>query len=118
MTEQEKPLHVRVAEALGCKPDCKVYGRHEIWSCTCQPRPVHDRDGMDGAPYEGREIEAYDTDWSATGPLVEEYGISLEKDGNAWIAGSEDDWTFSDDCYTPLLAICHLILALKEAGKL
>lgn len=73
MTE-EKPLRVQVAEALG-------------WTITI--------DGLGNTPAPDSryavEIPDYDTDWSATGPLIHARGIALlqlddEEDDEEWVA--------------------------------
>jgi hypothetical protein len=110
--EQVRPLHVRVAEALGWvdmrpRSEDGLWGGQApdvSWPWTSPPR--------------------YDTDWSATGPLIEKYGIRVELTGpvvihpiGKWRA----DYGFGEhDGFgaTPLLAVCNLILALKDAGKL
>jgi len=110
----EKPLHVQVAEALG-------------WT-DCQLEPSGLWVGR-GHPWHGPvELKRYDTDWSATGPLIEKYELALGQTGMedpkptwvAWWPGSCDVDTCSVDAPadTPLLAACHLLLALKAAGKL
>ena len=88
----EKPLHVMVAEALGTVNSQEVPPWHFI-----TPR--------------------YDTDWSATGPLIEKYGISLKREPGGWDA-RVDYSLASDQNPTALVAVCHLILALHAAGKL
>lgn len=121
----EEPLHVQVALALGCKP------RHiePYWLCGCSSY-AHGCDG-ESPPYKNDSILRYDTDWSATGPLVEKYGIALIGEGRDWTAyhgasafeadaaeGSAFSCDESADGPTPLVAVCHLILKLAEAGKL
>jgi hypothetical protein len=117
-----KPLHVQVAEALGWL-DLKVpngmwpdefWGFHPEWAPIIGQRvPVPD----------------YTTDWSATGPLIEKYGISIELSGGYGgcrtpACESCLNWTAQIDgpeegiATSPLIAICRLILALKAAGKL
>jgi hypothetical protein len=95
----DKPLHVRVAEALG-----SMVRLQEGWW-----------ERLDGAIWTAA-IPRYDTDWSATGHLIEKYGIDLERGGagqwRAYGPGSEAEGD------TPLLAVCNLLLALKAAGKL
>jgi hypothetical protein len=95
----EKPLHMQVAEALGTVNSQEVPPWHYV-----TPR--------------------YDTSWSATGPLIEKYEIGIDKREAGWCATSvEPDFScvhradpeFAD---TPLIAVCHLLLALKAAGKL
>ena len=123
MTEQDRPLHVRVAEALGCKTETCLHDYGPHWRCGCDPwGEAH------GNPYSQRcagEVLNYDTDWAATGPLIEKYGIRLEPARTTpyWLASTwkEDDFQRGTSGSTPLLAICNLILAihdLKEAGKL
>ena len=126
----EKPLHVQVAEALGCKPELlTLHAGPPIWSCPCagashglKPDELSDEYGNDST------IARYDTDWSATGPLIEKYELALGQTGMddpkptwvAWWPGSCDVDTCSVDAPadTPLLAACHLLLSLKAAGKL
>lgn len=78
------------------------------------------------------EAPRYDTDWSATGPLIEKYGLTLAKreDAEEWLAAPRQSYLDEHDGYlayvtrpfalgpTPLLAVCNLIFLLKEAGKL
>jgi uncharacterized protein DUF2591 len=113
----EKPLHVRVAEALGWTELRKVGGiliadNWAGWPPGALP--------LVGQPRPEAIAPRYDTDWSATGPLIEKYGIGIQRDGlegfwMAWVNGKSP--TQSED-ETPLVAVCYLILALKEAGKL
>jgi len=120
MTEQEKPLHVRVAEALGWRVERRPPGGILL---PDQARPgkgwVGWRDGM--LLDERKPIPDFDTDWAATGPLIEKYGIWVhpcDHDGTShWVASNEHDESIPES-RTPLEAVCHLILALKEAGKL
>jgi hypothetical protein len=94
-----KPLHVQVAEALGEKPcqECLDDGYGEVWHHN------------------------HTTDWNATGPLIEKLHIELIYDV------ATDDWLAQPsmihienipEAPTPLIAVCNLILKLKEAGKL
>jgi len=115
--EDEKPLHVRVAEALG-------------WTAISACRHCEDcNDWLGSHPEDYRSlgvvvyIPNYDTDWSATGPLIERYGVALTPpgvlDAPGWAASIPQDRhaAFVTKQPTPLLAVCHLILALA-AGKL
>jgi hypothetical protein len=112
----EKPLHVQVAEALGWQHD------GALMSMT-GTRP--------GGSYPQR-IPRYDTDWAATGPLIERYDLALEPtsiairsalpDSEPWTATAGlrntrngQEWARGA---TPLLAACNLILSLAAAGKL
>lgn len=105
----EKPLHVQVAEALGWEPwDHKLLGPR--WR-----RP--------GSAHPEKAVPRYDTDWSATGPLIEKHMIIPRFGSGTWWA--EADWPtyqkhirWTGEGETPLIALCHLILSLKEAGKL
>jgi hypothetical protein len=104
----DKPLHVRVAEALGWTPSGSING---VWWGN-----PHD----ENAPGH-YAIPRYDTDWSATGPLIERYGITLDhQDDDGTLP---DYWRakrpgFTAETGHPLIAVCYLILALHEAGKL
>lgn len=111
-TVTDKPLHVRVAEALGME---------EI------KRDGNGMPGMTSVIYinTNRQCLAgccprYDTDWSATGPLIEKYGIDFYRcedwDSSPRWEADRDDLTRTGP--TPLIAVCNLILALKAAGKL
>lgn len=132
MSGDDKPLHVSVAEALGCHP----YLHDDYWFCDesgdggrCRVKQEFPfaHDGYNGG------IARYDTDWSATGPLIEKYGITLDAPEthcdkpethscmkwNAIPRGYDhmkDQIEGSAD--SPLVAVCHLILALGKAGKL
>lgn len=126
----EKPLHVQVAEALGCKVQ-RVDGcpgwTGEHYHCVCYNGPHVGRNGCAFA------LAEFDTDWSAIGSLIERYRITLGFEGaslsGAWIAtdqplgemtdGEIDHNYFAARMHSnPLIAVCHLLLALKEAGKL
>lgn len=118
-----KPLNVQVAEALGCKPESINTGFGQEWFCRCPGGSTHDADGSAG------RVADYDTDWSATGPLIVKYRIDLKwwdaKYGlkePVWMAARYDGGTEDEDeagyGATPLLAVCDLILLLKAAGKL
>lgn len=110
-SDAKPPLNVLVAQALG-----HVTAAHV---------------GTDGNPHwtgNGLSIPAYDTDWSATGPLIEKYQLDLWfRPGG--IFRDPDEWAATNDTRvgpdggsltgpTPLMAVCNLILALGEAGKL
>lgn len=127
---EEKPLHVRVAEALGCKlyeqrrlhPEYphKIMGPIIGWFCHC-PERAHGEPDEDCDAF--GEVLRYDTDWSATGPIIEKYGIGLRRqylvnlDDFFWTAVARNSELYLDAVH-PLIAVCNLILALKEAGKL
>lgn len=130
----DKPLHVRVAEALGwtncqlCPDGPDIHGRQH-W--------VGDQPVIGGVVRQSHCMPEYDTDWAATGPLIEKYRISLSAtyklfDGDDGLPLPGDTWIASDDRRrakggfpvamepgsTPLIAVCNLILALHAAGKL
>jgi len=117
---EDKPLHVRVAEALGCSPRFDGV----VWCCTCRAGEHVGSEQYN--TLSTSELNYYDTDWSATGPLIEKYQIGFYPAGlGTWAAewrdgryenGIGDSYSKAED--TPLLAVCNLILALKEAGKL
>jgi hypothetical protein len=122
MTSPDKPLHVRVAEVLGfghvglCswgdwhftlgsgalfRPDFTDLSKACAWEELDGPRCEHGE----------RYIPRFDTSWSATGPLIERFGINLAfLNDNAWEASR---YNGDDPCEgrTPLLAVCNLIVA-------
>ena len=105
-----KPLHVAVAAALGWEyvPQRENTLEGGLWIA-----PNRDR---------GENPPRYDTDWAATGPLIERFGLTVAPhDLQPWVAFDGPGINaagFTTYARTPLLAVCHLILALKEAGKL
>ena len=129
----DKPLHVQVAEALGWT-DCQLqtefsameWARHGHWI----GRGINPGDKIDTP----QPIPHYDSDWSATGPLIEKYPITLGRfakwfQNGQWFAilpgESEHPHDFDNAAAraeahgpTPLIAVCNLILALHKAGKL
>ena len=124
----ERPLHVRVAEALGWSEieeyAVKQPGVQPRWIGWKQGTPVGTK----------HEIPLYDLSWCATGPLIEKYAIVLDHlwpgdlglDGFNWRAQVSADVRSSEhDAYhrygvgpTPLIAVCLLLLELHKAGKL
>ena len=105
---EKRPLHVRVAEALG-------------WTALEQ------RNGMDPYSWVGwhapmevgtrEHVLDYEHDWSATGPLIEKYATSTQKymDGT-WTVWAGENTCSSDN--STLVAMCYVILSLKAQGKL
>jgi hypothetical protein len=119
---ESEPFHVQVARALGWK-DCDGSKASTPWEFTDPPEP-RIVIGI-GINPDGRRspIPRYDTDWSATGPLIEHYGLHVGHSmipHDPWIAGTEDSSTYGPKAHgpTPLIAACNLILALHKAGKL
>jgi hypothetical protein len=104
----EKPLHVQAAEALGWS---QMHAPNGMWP-----------DEMIGYPPElaivgqKRPVPRYDEDWSATGPLIEKYGLALHP--GLPRAATDADQRLAGEGDTYLIAVCHLILALHAAGKL
>jgi hypothetical protein len=124
MMDDTRPLHVRVAEVLGCKPVFrKAYpgDREERWCCDCPNRGHRDPDLHE--PWEDDpEIARYDLDWSATGPLIEQLSINLTRSvkavewyvpGDSWFA-NRSGAKFGMGA-TPLLAVCDWIVKNAEA---
>jgi hypothetical protein len=117
---RDKPLHVQVAEALGCRPrlcvgcDADGSNRRSWWDCECG-----DWAHCGGPDTPTQDVSRYDTDWSATGPLIEKYGIDVWRSAKTWKAAQDTPGgAICGRGATPLIAICSLILALKGAGKL
>ena len=119
----DKLLHVQVAEALGWT---EVQGKDHIGWYGRPPERQYGLDGHGISP-----LPHFDTDWSATGPLIEKYEISVgpgATEAGPWAAisgvfvdgGGWDglDFDYRGKGPTPLIAVCHLILAIKGAGKL
>lgn len=138
-TEIEKPLHVQVAEALGCRTlryDESRTAAEDWWRCGCGPDPAKVGTIQEGIAVHAsgsvpnRWLNHYDTDWSATGPLIEQLALDVFYEGRprhdrgwtaqAWLPFGEKvpSAAWSKRGETPLLAICNLILALHAAGKL
>lgn len=133
----EKPLHVKVAEALGCPARGCVGGRSDFpkWVCGCE-YGAHGSDVLiDGC----WSVKRYDTDWSAAGPLIDRFGIGLQRYGLGATEASRKAWPnghwsaigfpvlggeLSAPGQTAILAVCDLIVTafaelggLKEAGE-
>jgi hypothetical protein len=105
----EKPLHVRVAEALGWRALTDAERARGSWYGA---RPGDAQEMLIPVP-------RFDTDWSAGGPLIERFQIDLRWGGQnlMWWAGARRGvLTCSDPA--PLPAVCELLLALHAAGKL
>lgn len=123
----DRPLHVRVAEALGWTDlHAGIYfseafgsGGTGDWTGTAPGPPKPFDNGWVKGEVVSEAVPRYDTDWSATGPLIERYFIGLKYQERKWWAGRKGHphsvWYSSE---TPLFAACHLILALSAAGKL
>ena len=115
----DKPLQVRVAEALGWKRCALELGvglsGEKMW--FGRPPEGSNYPLAEGdEPSWGYPLQHYPTDWSALGPLIHEHKIDLT-------------WITEDICCAeargvegsnadPRIAVCHLILKLAEEGKL
>jgi hypothetical protein len=121
----DKPLHVRVAEALGWRNVAPG-------GLLLPDNHVGDPPGLIGAT---TSVPWYDREWSATGPLIDKYKLGVEPDGNRWDAFTEmvhlPTGRVEDEPYggawqyehyvtadSPLKAVCLLLLELYEAGTL
>ena len=108
----EKPLHVRVAEALG-------WGLTANGASWISPEPSQSR--YDAARCDDSIPPHYDTDWAATGPLIEKYKLNIVYNSASESWEGIDRSEGYDQCFhgrTALEAVCYLILALGKAGKL
>lgn len=97
----EIPLHMRCAEALGVISNLHVGSHGNLhWN------------GTTGIP-------VYDTDWRATGPLIEQYRIRLKPYGPGWSANHGEGFgeLFASGS-TPLVAVCNLLLLLHNHGAI
>lgn len=122
----EKPLHVRVAEALSWTNLRQRQTLQQVWIGGEWVTPVRSSgwEGNASGSEHFASVPYYDTDWSATGPLIEWLGIDV----GTLAPGLIDKWwayryqqgggRLERFGATPLLAVCHLLLALAEAGKL
>jgi len=139
-----KPLHVRVAEALGWSAFLSKHG-HFIVTHGEDPRGESERgtsceysygnyNSYVYDPHTGKKlpertdwwedcphVPQFDTDWAATGPLIEKLKIDLgpinamrEWRAVSMLPENDEYWTGP----TPLIAVCNLILKLAEAGRL
>lgn len=139
----EKPLNVRVAEALGVEPAFRDFPSEDYCVLQCSCGAMHEF-GHSSAQEEDRawrekhqphltqnwNCPRYDIDWSTTGPLIDRFKITLQWDGLGWhacemdahrgVEGTSEPW--HDGLYadgeTSLEAVCNLILQLHAAGKL
>lgn len=132
--ETVRPLHIRVAEALGWT-EFEFSG----WAWlkgergeTIENIPIHEdsRSWRAFSPWQVHKEHAgqkqsvphYDTDWDEIGPLIEQYRIDLSYDSsrNTWRAVPAYGMPGSKSDTGPGIpvAACELILRLVEAGKL
>lgn len=137
---EEKPLHVRVAEALGETVEFRVpawdYRKDAPPTWMRKLRPgAHVRPTPDTVRIVGEDDDfwtecddRYDLHWKTGGPLIERYGIGValtqkafdiepRLPGDTWIARTWQQQEFAVGP-TPLIAACDLILKLHSTGKL
>lgn len=125
-----QPLHVRVAKALGwtdLRPARRFSDEEYV------PHPGGKTPEAWYGHHEGDRgdeilVPHFDTDWSATGPLIDKWRfhgdvrfdpLCHEPNWCAFhIPAGDDDIIEAADQPTLLLAVCHLILALKAVDKL
>ena len=112
-----RPLHVQVAEALDLWMHCSYEPPQNSMNLDDKGRWVgyNPKTMLVG---ERGTVPRYDTDWSATGPLIEKLKISVLVGKNGATAVAEDPSYAFADARGVLHSICRLILLLKEAGKL
>lgn len=119
----EKPLHVRVAEALGWHRPTLIQTGHRIYgnlrNAWFAGEPQDGGDPVCGTT----EIPRYDTDWSVTGPLFERFVDFIDRLQVAGPNGIEQEVVaycegINGRGPNTLIATCNLILALASAGKL
>lgn len=131
----DKPLHVQVAEALGWPspefitneghdPNRPIYGWRKCYREHAEGEDCEQEHLWHCGTEDFFKAPDYDTDWSATGPLIEKYKIDIfSPRGDTWMAQA---WrpndlpqeTFKSSGMTPLEAVCSLILKLKAVEKL
>lgn len=120
-----RPLHVRVATALGWTelveshtppmwlgtppPELSGYGYQYISAIDRERRVITVGSGS---------VPHYDTDWQATGPLIERLRIRVAPGPTRWCAVIEARGIFCRYGDTPLESVCLLLISLHEAGKL
>ena len=119
---EEKPLHVQVAEALGCKPEFETTYSPTFWYCTCPPTfgPIWPHGDLQGV----KAIRRYDKDWRFMGPFMEEHRISVYAFRDPrWFAHRSDAPRDESGLRerggaTILEAVCNLIVAYhKNSGQ-
>jgi len=116
--DTDKPLHAQVAEVLGWRDV-----QHHVllgWGGK-SPNP-----GPGEHPEQMRTLPCYDTNWSATGPLIEQLKIGIVRGDKGWLAFADSegygyveqgavDVPANPSAWgaTPLVAVCALILELS-----
>lgn len=110
----EKPLHAQVAEALGwTNLRCSLADGSAQWGVnpSGRYRIMWDNLRLDLVP-------RFDSDWRATGPLMERYARSVYGlGGGGWEAMAREAGHLGRG-ETPLVAVCRLVLHLHADGKL
>lgn len=100
-SDREPDLHFRVARALG-----QLSGLHAAAAWTHY------------ANKDCRTVPRYDTDWSATGPLIERFGIALTptSDRRMWVGALGRPYGYLET--DALRGVCNWIVANVVDGKL
>lgn len=140
--EPARPLNVRVAEALGlqvedrsyeCRQSCVSHALEGGEFPTPAGRGPHRHGGWEyykayeWEPTDGNwePVLEYDTDWGATGWLIEKYRFRLlpvierqgSQDHKVWLC-VHTPTDLQGIAVTALAAVCNLLLVLGGAGKL
>jgi hypothetical protein len=142
MSDQEKPLHVRVAEALGwtdlTEGPPMLPGDEPTWlgmppvgDSSLILSAVDHKERVVTLTMGIRSVYRYDLDWSKTGPLIERFLVMVHPPASIYVlwgaitsGGSlgrdvtEPAQVQAATGRTPQIAVCNLILALAAAGKL
>lgn len=113
-----KMVEVETAELIGPSLDWAVAQIEKPANLICL-------NSFNGGPRTRGNLPHYSADWSQGGPLIEKYGIKLERAGVAWFAGwqysnggfvnkySMMDGDAEDGSNSPLTAACRAIVAAK-----
>lgn len=125
-----KPLHVRVAISIGwtdLRP-ARQFSDEEYVPHPSGKAPEAWYGHYDGDRGDEVLVPRFDTDWSATGPLIEEYKINLAPpvpdsialipEHQQWVARSvqqeDETFIFGATGNTPLMAVCNLLLLVPS----
>lgn len=109
------PLHVQVAEALGWDQDGGLHDWDEAPNGYKGCIRCGAQTSWEGEYDPALCVPQFDTDWSATGPLIEKHGFRLMPYKNEW----EASWgVYSAVAGTPLRAVCHLVVNLHRQDRL
>ena len=131
MEQDERPLRVPVAEALGWTVFVPPTSPASLWDDVAIAAALEEA-GFTHLDPKGRLriVPRYDTDWSAIGPVITKLRISLYPWQQGWAAelpqglqtpGAERifgklRWTGALPKHTPQRAACEVILCAAEMG--